>query len=377
MRQFENRRFGWIRDQSIFPWQRGRVFSDLEFRRCSFDNVDLSQTPDPRRRSCIRNVRLVGCESGGIDLGTAVIEDCLVDGLVAHQLPWLGCHGAVFRHVVLQGRISQVFFHWVLNHRTDQRQRVLDAANADYYKEVDWALDISRAEFKDSDFRGVPGHLVRRDPATQVLVRRERAVQVRWQDLGLRDSYGARIMDVWLADHLGYDSLVLAAPKWARDYKRQLAALLELREVGIAEPDDDLLGRRPAPEVLPPPSTGPAEPRTGPSLPREQRGEADVQPRWEAIPRDQRLGLRAFVCVHIARQGEPILGAIHDVREDSSDSGWAFICERMHHDPDEWLETRFGDILASDPSVEGIADMEEGWWCHRHLPDTRWRPEVL
>jgi hypothetical protein len=43
----------------------------------------------------------------------------------------------------------------------------------DYYSRVDWALDISKADFEEADLYYVPGNLARRDEETQVLLRQD------------------------------------------------------------------------------------------------------------------------------------------------------------------------------------------------------------
>ena len=39
-----------------------------------------------------------------------------------------------------------------------------------FYQKIDWALDISRGEFRDLELKGIPARLVRRDPETQLIV---------------------------------------------------------------------------------------------------------------------------------------------------------------------------------------------------------------
>jgi len=46
---------------------------------------------------------------------------------------------------------------------------------------VDWALDISEAAFLECDLRGIPANLIRRDPETQMIVRRSDFEDGRWK----------------------------------------------------------------------------------------------------------------------------------------------------------------------------------------------------
>ncbi len=70
-----------------------------------------------------------------------------------------------------------------------EEQRAFDLANEDYYATVDWALDISEGEFEECELQRIAAHLIRRDPQTQVVVRREKAMQGKWRDLDLSKTH--------------------------------------------------------------------------------------------------------------------------------------------------------------------------------------------
>jgi hypothetical protein len=112
-------------------------------------------------------------------------------------------------------------------------------ANAIYYQGVDWALDISEAEFSEVDLEGIPGHLIRRDPRTQVRVTRAKALEGRWRTVNLSGTYWAILLEEFANDGSAQssDTVVLAAPKLARNFRTHLGALDTLRAEGIAESD--------------------------------------------------------------------------------------------------------------------------------------------
>lgn len=153
--------------------------------------------------------------------------------------------GAVFKHVTLRGRIGPIILsHLVTPSQRDSTvQRAFAEANAAYYTTVDWALDIREAEFEeDVDLRGIPGHLIRRDPKTQVLVMRAKALEGTWRQLNLEKTYWPAAIEFFLDG--GLNSTVLVAPKKitnsiANPWKVQdlIDGLQMLRDVGVAEPD--------------------------------------------------------------------------------------------------------------------------------------------
>src|SRR5262249_769629 len=119
----------------------GALFCDLEFHRCRFRNCTLSITREPRLRTTVRNVRLFDCGASGLpSVNCAIVEDVLVDGFATSGLfqTW----GAVFKHVVLRGKIDKVMMSSVVDIYDQQSevQRAFDRANAEYYEKVDWAL---------------------------------------------------------------------------------------------------------------------------------------------------------------------------------------------------------------------------------------------
>jgi hypothetical protein len=245
---FEGQEFFGFHDHNWgLPWslpRHGQLFEDLEFRRCTFVGSALSVTKKPKLRSTVRNVRLLDCREMGCSLHAAIVEEVFVDGLETSN-PF-HAWGAVFRHVTLRGRIGGIMLsHAVTPGRPESaEQRAFDAANAAFYASVDWALDLREAEFTDdADLRGVPGRLVRRNPETQVLITREKALQGRWRQLDLKRTYWPTALALFLEDTtLG--STVLVVPKrvpqrhdglWTRE--TLLDGARRLRDEGIAEPD--------------------------------------------------------------------------------------------------------------------------------------------
>jgi hypothetical protein len=230
MRVIEEQTFDMVYDNG------GQLFSDLHFRRCKFVSSGLSVTTDPALRSTVRNVVLERCSVQGCTLRCAVVEDVVVDGLSTSDLHQ--SRGAVFKHVVLRGRVGRLMATArIATVDVDPAdQRAFDAANAAYYEGVDWALDISQALSSDLSIRGIPAHLIRRDPETQVVVSREAALAGEWRALDrVAGTELETAMQFMLND--GYPDVVLIAHKLAPDFGELKAGIDQLRAAGIAEPD--------------------------------------------------------------------------------------------------------------------------------------------
>jgi len=116
-----------------------------------------------------------------------------------------------------------------------KEQAAFDEANARYYEAADWALDISEARFVECDIRRVPARLIRRDPETQVVVTREKALLGEWKKLDLSKTYWGGWIDLFLKD--GDPDVVLVAPNRHPKFIDWLDGLKMLRDAGVAEPD--------------------------------------------------------------------------------------------------------------------------------------------
>jgi hypothetical protein len=173
-----------------------------------------------------------------------VVEDGVIDSISIHRGRW-GAQliaGCACKHVVVRGRIQGALRlipsnEWLLAWpKPPAESDALVGANRDYYKSVDWALDISGAEFTDVELEesGIPAHLVRRDPETQVVVTRKSVEATNW-----RRACGESALWVGIERFLatGFSDTVLVAAKRGRRFAADVAALRNLRAIGAALPD--------------------------------------------------------------------------------------------------------------------------------------------
>jgi hypothetical protein len=225
-------------DQEFLQWfdrDSAAIYQDIEFVKCRFESCGLSITRDPRLRAIVRNVRVTKCEQRGSTVRSAILEDVIVEDFKTGGL--LQFWGAAFRHVTLRGNIGRIMMSPLIapGNSTAEQQRAFDEANADYYASVDWALDITEAQFEECDLRRVPAHLVRRDPQTQVVIKRDNAIQGQWRKLDLERTYWASAIEDFLLE--GDQDIVLVAGKRQKKFRDLLDGLNKLRDAGVAEPD--------------------------------------------------------------------------------------------------------------------------------------------
>ena len=210
------------------------LIEDLSFERCTFRSCVLFASM-PATRTTVRGVRLLSCEIEGGLIEAAILDDVAVDGLKTVGL--LQAWGLAYRHVTFRGKIGRIMLSYNvdLDGTMPARQRAFDVANEEFYRTVDWALDISEAEFQECDISGVPARLIRREIASQAVVTREKALLGTWRRLDLARTYWPEAIEGLLRG--GHPDCVLVAPKRARDYKVLLEGIQMLRDAGVAEPD--------------------------------------------------------------------------------------------------------------------------------------------
>jgi hypothetical protein len=225
-----------------FEGQRDRTLpktlDNVILNRCSFVACVYGATAKtPAERRLIKNVTLVDCKAAAnCSLGPVILEDVDITNFATGGvcIAW----GAAYKHVRLRGQCGQLMLSFLPTpvHSNEKIQQFRDA-DAKFYAEVDWALDISQAECHELDIRCVPARLIRRDQETQVVVRREKvaATEGIWRCLDLSGT-------PWLASlenmlQWGLADKVLVAPKRSKAFRRWLDGLRLLQSAGVAEAD--------------------------------------------------------------------------------------------------------------------------------------------
>lgn len=231
MKTFKNEIFEGFRDRNS-----ARVFADMEFIDCVFDDCFVSIADEVIKRSTIRNMRFTNCTVKGSGVKTGIIEDVIVDGLKTNG-KLLQIWGAVFKNVVLKGKIDRLMLSpaVVLSDPESPVNKAFSMANAEYYNTVDWALDISQAEANELEIQGVPARLILRDAETQVVVTADKAIKNCFDKFDYGDTHWKFSIQFML--NRGEKDIVLVAPKKNPKFKILLAGLQMLRNAGIAEPE--------------------------------------------------------------------------------------------------------------------------------------------
>ncbi len=241
MTEFRDKTFGSLHDHNS-----GRTYAGVSFFNCHFQSSTMyCEAADIGRRTHVRAIEFHNCSHAGCAIKGGIIEDVLVENFKTAKMfhTW----GTVFRHVTFKGKIGRVMlsdlFEMPFKGNITSVQRAFEKANAQYYSEVDWALDIREAEFDDFDCRGVPSRLVRRNPETQMMLTRERVLAHK-DAIGAGGKHWEDMVKLFLDDSLGFASptgdaiyIVPRKPPDGFDRSSLIAGIAALRKAGVAEPD--------------------------------------------------------------------------------------------------------------------------------------------
>ncbi len=206
--------------------ESSETIADLAFEQCRFAGGAIMQAEDdPAYGLAVGNVSLRKCKAGNVLLYGIRFDDVTVDTLSHGKT--IELEACVCKHVVLRGSLGAVRFSPAIE---EDSRKVLAPAAARLYEDIDWALDITEAKFSDVEIWDVPGHLVKRDPETQFLIRRDVAAAA---EIDALPEYAQVLVE--RAAEAPYETSVLAAPTRSKSFEEALRAFRELRDLGIAE----------------------------------------------------------------------------------------------------------------------------------------------
>ena len=217
---------------------------DVTLRRSRFEMWQYPVQRTLEERPTVRRLHIERCHITASELGPLIVEDSVLDTVWIHRGKWgsQDVGGSVFKHVTVRGRITgsvRVLPYPALlfggaEYEGARKQYI--AANAAYYRAVDWAVDISQAEFTsfENEWADIPARLYRRDPETQVLISRESCRGRNWR-AACEGSYVwvhiERFLETEFAD------TVIVAPKRSKYFEAVMGAIGRLRSIGVVLAD--------------------------------------------------------------------------------------------------------------------------------------------
>ncbi len=218
--------------EAALPFRGPVTCTKCMFRWCYVG----SRVKDIRKRPLVENATLKNCRTVNGGVGPALVRDCVVDGL--RTAGPLFCRGTCFERVTLRGRIGTL----IIDDCAVPSENLQDPVNLAFWKDnldryasMDWALDISEAEFSEFTCRSVPAHLIRTDPKRQFVVN-YKATKEAWDQGLLKDlpQEFALTLGIKLGSRkeTGLDFVVCLPPKNVK-YRMEKEGISVLKKKGL------------------------------------------------------------------------------------------------------------------------------------------------
>lgn len=219
--------------------QENKLVENIQFKNCSFYSCDFSDRISlPQERSIIKNSIFENCTvNNNCGIGNGIIEDVELINLKTKGIVF--CLGTLFNKVTFRGkcgsfRLTSETVDRAVHNGEDISKSQIEAFNhsaQEFYKGVDWALDISNAEFKELQIDpDIPAALVKRNPETQILIRKENIDVAKIQQHPYIFSLHKR--------HLTsnkYDQIIVISTISNKHLEEEMKSIQILREEGIAD----------------------------------------------------------------------------------------------------------------------------------------------
>ncbi|AEE48475.1 hypothetical protein [Haliscomenobacter hydrossis] len=206
----------------------GSLFQNMNFENCKFISCYFSYSSEMSKRSYAKNIVLKNCEQKNCVVYQGVLENITIENLKTHTL--LQFWGTFFKKVIFKGQVGKIMIsNYLSPMHNELAQSALCEANSMLFKETDWSIDISSAEFQELTIRGLPSKYILRNSELQIVVKRDLLENADLSMVDFRGTYYKTSIELFL--DRDDEDMVLAAPmmhKKSSDYVNVLDDLVKL-----------------------------------------------------------------------------------------------------------------------------------------------------
>lgn len=211
--------------------------SGLHFDHCVFEGSSIHGSLYASARLRVSEGLIADCKVGkSVSAGPIWLRDVTIRNL--RTPPDWRILGLLLERVVLEGAFDSVLINTEANRLWPWPEGALAALQEEAraaYAGMEWAVDISRVESMELTLRNIPADLVRRDPATQAVVRASSLHDKDWRAIDYEGTwFSAPVASVARGDS---EDEVLVTPTRSRNAAAFLRVIDRLRDAGIADAD--------------------------------------------------------------------------------------------------------------------------------------------
>lgn len=208
---------------------RSLLVENCVFSNCVFGYNGRSL---PGKIDTIQDCVLANCKASKCVVGPAIVRATHIENLANDMLM---CWGTLFDQVTLVGKIGPIILHGIPKSTSNQSTRQSHRVQAEnFYINVEFSLDISKAQFNDFSIRtgAIPLSLVRRDTNSQFIISALNCPLSTDRIASLPVSRYTKMVLAFMIDD-GVSESLLVAPKLDLELYEQV-----LRDVDVLERED-------------------------------------------------------------------------------------------------------------------------------------------
>jgi hypothetical protein len=215
--------------RNTFQFTQNEILADLEFIECELCG-GLTTYGAPVHRSTATNIQVTNCRGALFSGNGAVFDDVIIDGIRTSRGPVI-LFACAFRHVVVKGTCNGFLFNRNICHDDSERNDAFISANQEFYRNVDWALDISQMKCSGFELRGsIPVELIRRNADEHFIMTREVAQSGAWKEF---DPFDAFQIGISIFLDSGATSELFVAPRRSKHFKQYLEYYQRLKAADL------------------------------------------------------------------------------------------------------------------------------------------------
>ncbi len=207
---------------------------DFLFERCTFEGNGITSFGDPGNRPIISNIELNKCRVYSWFTGVQ-FEDIKINDMATGK-NHLFLFACVYKHVKLSGNIGTLIIsdYWGIDTIKHKKKNLIySKANREYYRDIDWAIDISEVNASGILIRGgIPTNQIIRNKENQMIITRKEAELGRWKEIREIDSSVIKnaIEDIIRS---GEEEGIIILGSRSNNYQKNLSILQEMKRSGI------------------------------------------------------------------------------------------------------------------------------------------------
>ena len=157
--------------------EHGIEISNKKLINCIFDNCHIGTHDNITKLSIFKNIDMTDCLLFNCLIGPVILEDITIKNLKTGDIAIFNL--PLLKHIKIEGKIGKIRINNIgfnLMPTPEEKKKMIDMKNS-FYQKVDWAIDISNAEFLDFFCLGIPTNLFKINPEHQFIANRDKIIE--------------------------------------------------------------------------------------------------------------------------------------------------------------------------------------------------------